>query len=818
MLVLAFAGTASWRAYGDYHTARLAYRANSAGDELILASQLAARERGLGSWALGASPDEDLEARLHAVRDRVEAAWHEAVTEARRLAGELAAGDELAAAIGSAVETHESFERARTQINSTFAGAEPATSVELWLRAATADIRHGARLRETLMLVAPLSTPLARLNERSKAWAWEASERAGWNRGVLVHYVAAGRPVPEPLLARLQTHKRVVHKLIERLLEERGNPRLDPRLRAAIARLVDGFVRVVYPAQERTIDGAATGNYPLAAEEWWRRATDGIDVLIGITRAASAVSRAHARADTAAARSRLLGYSLGVLLAVGLTGYSLTRVRRVANDLFEQKELAEVTVRSIGDAVITIDRDGRVHYLNPVAERLTGWMPHQARGRRVGEVFRVINAVTRKPALNPAEVSLSTGEVVHLENDTLLIARSGNELRVDDSGAPIRDREGMITGAILVFYEVRPADPRVQTLLSYQATHDALTGLINRRELERRLSELITRARMERSEHALCYLDLDQFKIINDTSGHAAGDRLLRQLTYVLRGKLRDSDTLARLGGDEFALLLEYCPLDHAREIAEDLLETVRDFRFVWEDNVFDIGASIGIAAITAGIAGPAEALSRADTACFAAKDQGRNQSVVYTEDDATVVRRHAEMRWVSRIQAALKADRLELEFQPILALRGGRRLDGEVLVRMRDTNGARLMPMDFIPAAERYNLMPAIDRWVIENALAGLKSCSADRATVPTCSINLSATSLDDPGLPAFIQYQLRTHGIPGDAVCLEITETAAVSNFEQAVKLINQLKASGCTFALDDFGSGLSSFGYLKRLQVDF
>lgn len=357
--------------------------------------------------------------------------------------------------------------------------------------------------------------------------------------------------------------------------------------------------------------------------------------------------------------------------------------------------------------------------------------------------------------------------------------------------------------------------------LVYQASHDALTGLINRREFEERLEHMLLSAQQQSREHALCYMDLDQFKVINDSCGHAAGDELLRQLALLLKGKLRERDTLARLGGDEFALLLENCSIPDALAVADMFRAEVQRFRFKWGDRIFTVGMSVGMVAINRDSGTAASLLSAADAACYVAKDRGRNQIHIYESRDLDLVRHRGEMQWVTRIQRALEEHRLRLSWQEIRPTQsvGNPPRHVELLLRMVDDDGSEILPMAFIPAAERYAIMPALDSWVIEETLRVCHGYLQTKRTLHCMfAINLSGASLKDPEFRRMLLARLHENPVLGPHLCFEITETAAIGNLAVVNDFIDALREFGCRFALDDFGSGLSSFNYLKNLKVDY
>ncbi|RKT45102.1 PAS domain S-box-containing protein/diguanylate cyclase (GGDEF)-like protein [Thiocapsa rosea] len=459
---------------------------------------------------------------------------------------------------------------------------------------------------------------------------------------------------------------------------------------------------------------------------------------------------------------------LGLLLAGSVFGIIRTlRIREhsIMEARYEEQERAHVTLQSIGDAVITTDGNERIDYLNPVAESLVGWRLAQARGQRLSHVMPLIDEHTLEPAPDALGQALCENDRWSRSKPVALRRPDGSTISIDDSAAPIRDRRGQVVGGVLVFHDVTVARSIAQRI-RWAATHDALTGLVNRREFESRVEEALATARNSDKHHTLCYLDLDRFKIVNDTAGHAAGDALLKEISALLQEKLRESDTLARLGGDEFGVLLESCPLDRAELIAADLLAAVKGFRLNWEGQVFSVGISIGLVGISGGQDTQTEVFSAADAACYAAKEQGRNRIHVFRRTDAAVAERRREMDWAVKLCRALEEDRFVLFYQSYRALAtADARADVkhiEILLRLIDEDGSLVLPANFLPTAERYSLISAIDNWVIATTCSRYADLVALLGAPLTCGINLSSTSLNSDELPGFIREQARLHGLP--------------------------------------------------------
>ncbi len=511
--------------------------------------------------------------------------------------------------------------------------------------------------------------------------------------------------------------------------------------------------------------------------------------------------------------------SHGKTLGIEGTIRDISELKHARKALYQEKEQALVTLESIGDGVITTDKQGLVRYMNPTAERLVGHTIDEVHGSDYRTVFQLIDEESGRSLPNLVKLCLQQHTEGGNGSEGILLKSDGSRYHLKITTAPMRDEGHETIGVVLVLHDISEVMGMAKKL-SYQARHDQLTGLFNRSVFEQRTHELIKSAMQDGEHHVLLYMDLDQFKVVNDTCGHNAGDELLKQLAALMHERVRDSDILARLGGDEFGVLLEHCPVERAVEIANKILTTVREFRFAWQDKAFEVGISIGLVPIHNESGDFTQILSAADAACYVAKDSGRNRIHIYQPDDDAVLQRHGEMQWVHRLSSAFDSNHFQLYAQPIVHVSGERLVSHyEILVRMEDGRGGVIPPTAFIPAAERYNLMPMIDRWVIRHTLEMIREAQGELAFPPVeVAINLSGQSLCDDELLTYVVDLFDETGIPCESVSFEVTETAAVANLTRAKRFISVLRGMGCSFSLDDFGAGLSSFSYLKSLPVDY
>ncbi len=501
------------------------------------------------------------------------------------------------------------------------------------------------------------------------------------------------------------------------------------------------------------------------------------------------------------------------------------RRRRSCTDdpSLREKEYANIVLASVREGVIITDRLGRITRINQAAQRLSQFSRRRAEHSFFSEVITLVDGVSRKPIENPVKQVLRRKERVRLEKRTTMINVSGALIAIDAVASPLHDKNNRVAGMVFVFKDVT-ASFEMTRQISFHEMQDTLTGLYNRSKFKERLEGLIKETQGTGRQHALCYCDLDKFKVINDTCGHLAGDQLLKQVATVLSGKVRQTDIAARLGGDEFGILLVDCPHVKANEVAGNLCKSVHEIRFAWNDKPFSVSVSIGVVGVDASNGNVEALVSAADGSCYLAKEKGGNRTHLHFDDDKELLQRQGEMHFISRITSAIENDSFRLYAQPIVPLVDGKQAAFptwyEILIRMMEDGGKVISPVQFLPAAERYDMMPAIDRWVFSAFFSFFeRQCAACRETSALhFDLNVSGTSLNDDSFLVFIKDLFSRYRVRPGNVCIEITETAAIQNLSQAMRFVDDLKALGCKFSLDDFGSGISSFKYLKHIPVDY
>jgi len=486
-----------------------------------------------------------------------------------------------------------------------------------------------------------------------------------------------------------------------------------------------------------------------------------------------------------------------------------------------QKPRAMATLDAMGESVITVDQDGRIDYINQSAAHLLGQQADQILGKSFADVASLVDENDRRALGDPVQKALSGGGRVSTGRRAVLVPASGSMERfVEISVTPLQLEGKEASGLVLVLHDTSELRGLTRQM-TYQASHDALTGLVNRREFERRLQEALDSAQLGDAGHALCYLDLDHFKVVNDTCGHTAGDNMLREIASLIKEAVRDSDTVGRIGGDEFALLLAGCPLEKARQIADNVVRSVNDYRFVWKDKIFNVGVSIGLVEIGRDSGTIEDIMNSADSACYVAKKQGGLHVHVYSAREEANARHSGEIHWLLKLQGALRDNKFELYYQPIVHARAGG-LSGpalEVFVRLAGEGGQPAAPpAEFIRAAERYRLMPHVDRWVVQAVLAALGRGGLKLPPGRSVAINIAGQTLGDAEFLEFVVECFDHTGANPNDICFEVTETSVVANLDHAQRFIAVLHGMGCEFALDNFGRGLSSFSTLKTLPMDY
>ena len=497
---------------------------------------------------------------------------------------------------------------------------------------------------------------------------------------------------------------------------------------------------------------------------------------------------------------------------------------KVDKTLKRQERRFSAILHSIADGIIATDNEKKIQFLNPVAEEITGWKEAEAQSKYIENLITIIDENTNNIIQLPAIDTPASKKAIFYFKDTVVKNRNGETIPVEGTIASIRDSNDHVEGQVIAIRDVTQLR-EMSNKISYQASHDALTGLYNREAFSQSLKTMISSAKKENRQHALIYLDLDQFKLINDTIGHAAGDELLLETTAIIKNVFRSSDICARLGGDEFGVLLSDTDQETAYIIAQRLHSRLSERRLIWEKTAFNIHSSIGLVTIDSESEDIHSVLAAADDACYIAKDEGGRRIRIYKTSDTMFKKRRGEMQWVTRLTRALEENRFELFYQTIIPISPTAKESHmeklEILIRMVDEEGNIIPPADFLPAAERYNMMPSVDRWVVNTAMSMYNKVAEQNNNNEkrlVFTINLSAESMADEHFLEFIQNQIKTNNVKPFDFCFEITETVTISNMTTASKFIHELKTLGCTFALDDFGSGFSSFNYLKNMPVDY
>lgn len=810
VILLGFGVVLGQQAWKSHHTIKRIKHTYATIDALLIATDLQGRERGLTAGLIGGDEFDGIPDNLRSLRSQIDAAWEQVFVHISDIDPHLPPDSPVTERSEALRKTIDAKRQLRDRVDAHLQGLGETVSVDEWFKLTTEVNDRAASLRLELMLNDTISAETARLNLLIRENGIRAAEYAGQVRGMLNYHIANGEPMPPDQIEMAQRSCQMTARHFSELIEAAGTI---SGLSELVAQLETNYSELRDIA-DRILEEATRGEYHLTSQQWWEITTSQINRVFATLEIASelTIDSLHERARRQSLA--LVFYLALAVIAIILAKLSLRRVRRNAESVFMQKEMSEKILDSIADAVMAVDADGRIIHLNPIAEDLTGWPFHDALHKPYGEIFRVYNKL--HTSLNdPIGTCLKHGMSIVLSEGHVLIDRSRREIPIDDSCAPIRNRRRKIVGAVVVFSS-RERDRHANRILTYHATRDFLTNTFNRREFEHQLHDLRQHARDTGDHHTLAFIDLDHFKVVNDTAGHAAGDQMLRQIAWLMDRNIRDTDTLARVGGDEFGLLLKKCPIEQARKVAAKIQQAIRELRFIWEEQAYQVGSCIGLVEITPDSPECNELIREADAACHSAKERGRNHIQVYTRDDMKLALQQGRMRWITRLTEALDEDRFELFGQVIHPLKTNLPMHVEVLLRLREKNGALIPPGAFIPAAERHGIMPDIDQWVVDHACRQLNSMMADHPDVVFC-INLSGTTMLDPANVDELVNIAAKHELPPERLIFEITETAAVSSLDTTIAIMERLNKLGFRFALDDFGTGLSSLTSLKNLPID-
>lgn len=707
---------------------------------------------------------------------------------------------------------------------------------DCWLSFVHRDDRPAFRRQLELARAEPATAPIEtelRFLKRGGGFEWFFL-RANWHRGatddlfeflgacVVIGNIKQAEEDKERLYRQLQHERTRFASILEQLpsgiiLAEQPSGKLTYQNRAAAAMLGRGL--------EHIDSYRDYGRYHFINARGERMAPDELPLTGTIKNKEGNRTEELVYQRDDGTRLHLAVTTASVVDADGVARIAVAVIHDVSNlkhaelSAATEKERAMVTLAAITDGVVTADKRGAITSMNPAAERLTGVSNDEARGRAFRDVLHFDELAAGEAIFEAMARCLTERKVIADLPHATLVSRDGTRHSVDNAVAPVRLDDGELIGEVLIFHDVTESK-RLLRRLGFEASHDALTGLINRREFEVRLQRALERAHQPQGgSSALLYIDLDQFKIVNDTCGHSAGDDLLKMLARQFCDHVRERDTLARIGGDEFGLIVEHCDLDEALGVANKILDATRSFRYACKGRLFQLGVSIGITPVDADTPSIEDAMRRADHACYIAKDRGRNRIYVHYQGDLDFAQRRSDMHWVTRLTHAFQNEQLQLYAHPIVALgNADSPRHFEILLRLRNGKNHPIGPSVFLPAAERYDVILKVDRWVLARTLEWLKDNLEHSEPLEMCSINLSRRSLADANFHKFAADLIDASTVPADKLCFEITEHGAIADMQSTITFIEALAARGCRFSLDDFGTGMTSFSYLKQLPVDY